>query len=90
MSYSTTDPVALSRIRRKLAVFSGLSLVAAAVGLPAWSVAALVLTSLAIPVAVGLAGGGSRVRQLLRPGSNPGGGENRSPERGPRRTRPST
>ncbi|NGM13051.1 hypothetical protein [Verrucosispora sioxanthis] len=89
MSYSTTDSVALSRVRCKFAVFSGLSLVAAAVGLPAWSVAALVLTSLAIPVAVGLAGGGGLLRQLLRPGANPGGGT-RSPDRGTRRTRPST
>ncbi|MEV4712666.1 hypothetical protein [Micromonospora sp. NPDC049374] len=89
MSISKTDLVPLSRVRRKLAVFSGLSLVALAVGLPGWSVAALVLTSLAIPVAVGMAGGGNLLRQLLRPGGNPGGWRTRSTDRGSRRTRAS-
>ncbi|MBQ1047215.1 hypothetical protein KBX50_01800 [Micromonospora sp. C51] len=81
MSNSKTDLVPMSRVRRKLAAFSGLSLVAVAVGLPGWSIAALVLTSLAIPVAVGLAGGGSLLRQLLRPGANRGGWRARRPRR---------
>ncbi|MEV2239360.1 hypothetical protein [Micromonospora sp. NPDC049891] len=67
MSISIADRVPLSRVRRKLVVFSGLSLVALAVGMPGWSVAALVLISVAIPVAVGLAGGSGLLRELLRP-----------------------
>ncbi|MGC4806458.1 hypothetical protein [Micromonospora sp. DT233] len=61
------SPVPLGRTRIKLAVFAALAALAAVTGLPGQTVAALALTSLAIPVAVALAGGGGLLRALLRP-----------------------
>ncbi|MFI7577720.1 hypothetical protein [Micromonospora sp. NPDC049497] len=66
-SVATPDLVPLSRTRRKLAAFATLTVVAFAAGLPGWTVAALALTSLAIPLAVALAGGEALLRELLRP-----------------------
>ncbi|MGW4500200.1 hypothetical protein ACWENR_16500 [Micromonospora sp. NPDC004336] len=63
--------VPLPRVRRKLAAFVVLTGVAAAAGLPGWTVAALALTSLAIPLAVAVAGGGALVRDLLFPSRAP-------------------
>ncbi|MGN9810947.1 hypothetical protein ACTMSW_16495 [Micromonospora sp. BQ11] len=66
-SLATPGPVPIPRTRRKLAVFATLTVVALAAGLPGWTIAALALTSLAIPLAVALAGGGALLRELLRP-----------------------
>ncbi|SCL32430.1 hypothetical protein GA0070616_4463 [Micromonospora nigra] len=68
MSRVTVSDPALSRTRRKLVAFAVLAVVAVVVGSPAWTVAALVSTSLAIPVAVALDGGGAHLRDLLLPG----------------------
>jgi hypothetical protein len=65
-SVATPRLVPLSRTRRKLAVFTALTVVALAAGLPGRTVAALALTSLMIPVAVALAGGRVLLRELLR------------------------
>ncbi|GIJ11507.1 hypothetical protein ACFFMR_17715 [Micromonospora andamanensis] len=91
MSISPADRVLLSRARRKLVVFGGLSLVALPVGLPGWSVVALLLISVAIPVAVGLTGGGSLLRELLRPrpGADAERWRARSTDSGTRRPRAS-
>ncbi|MFD1084466.1 hypothetical protein [Micromonospora andamanensis] len=91
MSIPVSDRVLLSRARRKLVAFSGLSLVALAVGLPGWSVAALLLISVAIPAAVGLTGGGSLLRELLRPrpGADTDRWRARSTDSGTRRPRAS-
>ncbi|MGC4773246.1 hypothetical protein ACLQ25_30275 [Micromonospora sp. DT44] len=59
--------VPLSRTRVKLVVCTVLTGLAVGVGLPARVVLALALTSLAIPIAVALAGGGRAVRELLLP-----------------------
>jgi hypothetical protein len=66
-SVATPGLVPLPRTRRNLAVFATLTVVALAAGLPGWTVAALALTSLAIPLAVALAGGTTLLRELLRP-----------------------
>ncbi|MGK5740871.1 hypothetical protein [Micromonospora sp. URMC 103] len=79
MSY---PQVPIARTRVKLVVCAALTAVAATAGLPVWTVAALALTSLAIPLAVGLAGGGPLLRELLLPASGPavGGGLGHTPE----------
>ncbi|MFI6264826.1 hypothetical protein [Micromonospora sp. NPDC051006] len=59
--------VPVTRTRVKLVVFAALTAVALAAGLPGWTVAALALTSLAIPLAVALAGGRPLLRDLLLP-----------------------
>ncbi|WP_433384821.1 hypothetical protein [Micromonospora sp. KLBMP9576] len=63
--------VPLTRVRRKFVVFAALAVVAALAGLPGWTVAALALTTLAIPFAVTVAGGAGLARELLRPGRSP-------------------
>ncbi|MFD0786702.1 hypothetical protein ACFQZ8_22620 [Micromonospora azadirachtae] len=59
--------VPIGRTRVKLAVSGALTVGAVIAGLPAWTVGALALTSIAIPVAVLLAGGGPLLRELLLP-----------------------
>ncbi|MEU2666249.1 hypothetical protein [Micromonospora sp. NBC_01740] len=78
--------IPIARTRRKLLVFAVLTGVAAVAGLPGWTVAALALTCLAIPLAVAVAGGGGLARELLRPQRRPtgGGGLGHSPEQGER------
>jgi hypothetical protein len=71
----------LPGVRRKLAAFSALSVVALAAGLPGWTVAALTLTSLAIPVAVGVAGGRPLLRELLGLPTSGGAGRWAAPHR---------
>ncbi|WP_143728343.1 hypothetical protein [Micromonospora cremea] len=66
-SVATPTLVSLSRTRRKLAIFTALTVVALVAGLPGWTIAALALTSLTIPLAVALAGGRNLLRDLLRP-----------------------
>ncbi|MEV0879272.1 hypothetical protein AB0I85_15740 [Micromonospora echinofusca] len=56
-----------ARARRKLVVFAILTGVATVAGLPGWTVAALALTCLAIPLAVAVGGGAALARELLRP-----------------------
>ena len=63
--------IPLARTRRKLLVFAVLTGVAAVAGLPGWTVAALALTCLAIPLAVAVAGGTGLARELLRPRRRP-------------------
>ncbi|TDC29854.1 hypothetical protein E1211_25255 [Micromonospora sp. 15K316] len=65
---SSQPLVPIARTRVKLAVCGALTVVAVTAGLPAWTVVALALTSIAIPVAVLLAGGAPLLRQLLLPG----------------------
>ncbi|MEU4681252.1 hypothetical protein [Micromonospora sp. NPDC023737] len=74
--------VPIARTRVKLAVSGMLTVGAVTAGLPAWTVAALALTSIAIPVAVVLAGGGPLLRELLLPvpGSRTGSGLAHTPE----------
>ncbi|MEH0936419.1 hypothetical protein [Micromonospora psammae] len=60
------SPSSIAGVRRKLFAFAALTVVALLLGLPAPTVAALALVSLAIPVAVVV--GGGRLRQLLLPG----------------------
>ncbi|MFG3707239.1 hypothetical protein ACGF7U_21290 [Micromonospora sp. NPDC047670] len=78
--------VPMPRVRRKLVVFAALTGVAALAGLPGWTVAALALTSLAIPFAVAVAGGGAQVRELLFPSraATRRSGVGHSPEQGER------
>ncbi|GAB3935944.1 hypothetical protein [Micromonospora vulcania] len=64
--------VSLSRTRVKLVVFAALTVLAAVVGLPGRIVVALALISVAIPLAVAVAGGGRMARELLLPGRRPG------------------
>ncbi|MGK5519491.1 hypothetical protein ACSNN9_09050 [Micromonospora sp. URMC 107] len=81
-------PVAIpiARARRKLVVFAVLTGVAALAGLPGWTVAALALTCLAIPLAVAAAGGAGLARELLRPtrGAAAPSGLGHNPEQGER------
>ncbi|MFC3502237.1 hypothetical protein ACFOOK_14860 [Micromonospora krabiensis] len=79
---STQPSVPVARTRIKLVVFAAATIVAAAVGLPGPAVAALALTSLAIPLAVVLAGGAPLLRELLLPPSRPpvGRGLGHTPE----------
>ncbi|MEV4464835.1 hypothetical protein AB0J51_14555 [Micromonospora echinofusca] len=81
---SVATPIA--RTRCKLLVFAVLTGVAAVAGLPGWTVAALALTCVAIPLAVALAGGVDEVRELLRSGRGPApaGGLGHSTEQGER------
>jgi hypothetical protein len=78
--------VPLPRIRVKLLVFAASTVVAAVAGLPGLLVVALALTSLAIPLAVALAGGGRAAQELLVPvrRSDPGSGLGHRPEQGER------
>ncbi|SIR71027.1 hypothetical protein [Micromonospora avicenniae] len=79
----SSDPlVPIARTRVKLAVSGALTIGAVTAGLPAWTVAALALTSIAIPVAVVLAGGGRLLRELLLPvpGDDSGSGLAHTPE----------
>ncbi|MFC4020114.1 hypothetical protein ACFOW4_19510 [Micromonospora sp. GCM10011542] len=78
--------VPLPRVRVKLLVFAALTVVAAAAGLPGRLVVALALTSLAIPLAVLVAGGGRAARELLFPvrGNSPDSGLGHRPEQGER------
>ncbi|MGC5331740.1 hypothetical protein [Micromonospora sp. DT62] len=78
--------IPIARTRRKLLVFAVLTGVAAVAGLPGWTVAALALTCLAIPLAVAAAGGAGLARELLRPQRRPAGegGLGHSPEQGER------
>ncbi|MGQ5261662.1 hypothetical protein ACTWLT_12955 [Micromonospora sp. ZYX-F-536] len=81
-----TGVVPLSRTRVKLVVFAALTLVAAAAGLPGRIVVALAAISLAIPLAVAVAGGGRLVCELLLPGRHPtaDSGLGHTPEQGER------
>ncbi|MFC0505845.1 hypothetical protein [Micromonospora costi] len=63
--------VPIARTRVKLVVCAALTAVAVTAGLPGWTVAALALTCLAIPLAVVLAGGGPLLRRLLLPAPRP-------------------
>ncbi|MGC4763684.1 hypothetical protein ACLQ20_12595 [Micromonospora sp. DT46] len=78
--------IPIARTRRKLLAFAVLTGVAAVAGLPGWTVAALALTCLAIPLAVAVAGGAGLARELLRPQrpATGGGGLGHSPEQGER------
>ncbi|MFG1779867.1 hypothetical protein ACGFIR_26520 [Micromonospora sp. NPDC049051] len=78
--------VPIVRTRRNLLAFAVLTGVAAVAGLPGWTVAALALTCLAIPLAVALGGGAGPLRELLRPGrvSRGASGLGHSPEQGER------
>ncbi|MGN9767238.1 hypothetical protein ACTMS2_18985 [Micromonospora sp. SD12] len=78
--------IPIARTRRKLLVFAVLTGVAAVAGLPGWTVAALALTCVAIPLAVAVAGGAGGVRELLRPGRSAAaaGGLDHSSEQGER------
>ncbi|RKN30672.1 hypothetical protein [Micromonospora musae] len=80
MSSHPLIPVARTRV--KLAVCAALTVVAVIAGLPAWTVAALALTSIAIPVAVLLAGGARLLWELLLPppGDRTEGGLDHTPE----------
>ncbi len=72
-------------VRRKLVVFACLAVVAVLAGLPGPTVAALVLTTLAIPVAVLAGGGGGSLRELVRPRPGPRrGGLGHTTEQGER------
>ncbi|MET8367293.1 hypothetical protein ABZU53_27410 [Micromonospora sp. NPDC005194] len=81
-----TAVVPLSRTRVKLVVCTVLTALAVGVGLPARVVLALSLTSLAIPVAVALAGGVRAVRELVLPvrPPAPGSGLGHTSEQGER------
>ncbi|MEW2384275.1 hypothetical protein AB0873_19595 [Micromonospora sp. NPDC047707] len=57
--------MSVPRARRKLVSFAALAVVALLAGLPGPTVAALVLTTVAIPLAVAVGGGGGPVRELL-------------------------
>lgn len=78
--------IPLARARRKLVVFAILTGVATVAGLPGWTVAALALTCLAIPLAVAVGGGTGEVWELLRPRRCPAaaGGLGHSTEQGER------
>ncbi|MGW3604080.1 hypothetical protein [Micromonospora sp. NPDC005161] len=78
--------VPVARTRMKLAVFAGLTLLAAGAGLPGRIVVALAVISLAIPLAVAVAGGGRLARELLFPVRRPtrDSGLGHSPEQGER------
>ncbi|MEH0974733.1 hypothetical protein V6U77_26720 [Micromonospora sp. CPCC 205546] len=78
--------IPIARARRKLVVFAVLTAVAVVAGLPGWTVAALALTCLAIPLAVAVAGGPGLARELLRPrrGAATSGGLGHSSEQGER------
>ncbi|RLP96545.1 hypothetical protein [Micromonospora sp. CV4] len=78
--------VSVVRTRVKLVVFAGLTLLAAAAGLPGRVVVALGVISLAIPLAVAVAGGRRLARELLFPvrRPEPGSGLGHSPEQGER------
>ncbi|PWU51922.1 hypothetical protein DLJ47_20175 [Micromonospora sp. S4605] len=71
---SQTALVPVARTRVKLLVFIALTGLAWFAGLPGPTVAALALTSLAIPLAVAVAGGGGLVRVLLRVPARPAAG----------------
>lgn len=81
-----TWPLPVARTRVKLLVFSTLTVVAGLAGMPVPTVAALALVSLAIPLAVALAGGAGPLRDLLRPpvGPTPDRGLGHTPEQGER------
>ncbi|MET8086307.1 hypothetical protein [Micromonospora sp. NPDC005237] len=85
-SVRDTAVVPLSRTRVKLVVCTVLTALAVGVGLPARVVLALSLTSLAIPVAVALAGGIRAVRELVLPirPPAPGSGLGHTSEQGER------
>ncbi|MEH1101643.1 hypothetical protein [Micromonospora sp. CPCC 205561] len=79
-------PVPIARVRRKLVVFAALTGVAALADLPGWTVVALGLTSLAIPLAVTAVGGAALTRELLLPrrGAAATGGLGHTAEQGER------
>ncbi|MFF4874498.1 hypothetical protein [Micromonospora sp. NPDC000668] len=81
-----TGLVPLARTRMKLVVFAALTVLAAAAGLPGRIVVALAAISLAIPLAVGIAGGGRLARELLLPARRPepDSGLGHTPEQGER------
>ncbi|MGS2615046.1 hypothetical protein ACVCAH_11045 [Micromonospora sp. LZ34] len=64
-------PLPVARTRVKLLVFTTLTVVAGLAGMPGPTVAALALISLAIPLAVALAGGAGLLRDLLGPPARP-------------------
>ncbi|WP_406080008.1 hypothetical protein [Micromonospora sp. NBC_00858] len=67
-------------------VFAALTVLAAAAGLPGRIVVALAAISLAIPLAVAIAGGGRLTRELLLPARRPepDSGLGHTPEQGER------
>ncbi|SCF10809.1 hypothetical protein GA0070607_5624 [Micromonospora coriariae] len=78
--------VPVARTRLKLVVSAGSTVLAAVAGLPGRIVVALAVISLAIPLAVAVAGGGRVARELLFPVRRPtrDSGLGHSPEQGER------
>ncbi|MGW4466610.1 hypothetical protein [Micromonospora sp. NPDC004704] len=60
-----TGPTSIAGLRTRLVVLAGLAVAGAAAGISWWAVAALLLTCLAIPVAVAVQGGPCPARALF-------------------------